>query len=108
ATTGPAGTATSHVALSIVVQRPRARSKAARRPTLVFRLPRRGRVVLELLGPVPSCGVAAKARVRARAGVNRISLDRRLHPRRLQPGVYRLTVRIAAGRIQADQRLAVR
>jgi hypothetical protein len=75
---------------------------------LVFRLPHRGRVVLELLGPVPSCGVVAKAHVRARAGVNRINLDRRLHPGRLEPGVYRLAIRIAAGRVQGEQRLALR
>jgi hypothetical protein len=99
----------SHVALRIVVNRPQRGRKGPRpRSTLVFRLPRRGGVLLELLGPLPSCGVAAKTRVNARAGLNRIRLDRRLHPRRLRPGVYRLTIRIAAGRVHAAQRLALR
>jgi hypothetical protein len=100
----------SHVAVHIVVNRPHRRGKKIVRPrsTLVFRLPRRGGVLLELLGPLPSCGVAAKARVHGRAGLNRIHLDRRLRAGRLRPGVYRLTVRIAAGRVHAAQRLALR
>lgn len=59
---------------------------------LTFRLPSASRVFLLLRGPAPSCRVAGYVPVRGRKGANRIFFTGRVHGRRLEPGVYEVSL----------------
>jgi hypothetical protein len=68
-----------------------------RTTTLVFRLPRPGRVRVTVVQVAPECRSLGTFTVRGRAGVNRVVFGGRLHGRPLPVGTYRLSAR-ARGR----------
>jgi hypothetical protein len=50
------------------------------------------KVVLTVLGPSPSCGVAGKKTVHGRRGLNRVRLNGRFGNHTLAPGTYQIVV----------------
>ena len=59
---------------------------------LAFRLPNAGRRFLIVRGPAPSCRIAGYIPVRGRKGVNTIYFAGRVNGRRLEPGVYLISL----------------
>ena len=59
---------------------------------LAFLLPKAGRRFLIVRGPAPSCRVAGYIPVRGREGVNTVYFAGRVHGRRLEPGVYLISL----------------
>ena len=59
---------------------------------LAFRLAKAGRTFLIVRGPAPSCRVAGYIPVRGRKGANTIYFAGRVHGRRLEPGVYLISL----------------
>ena len=59
---------------------------------LTFALPAAGRVFLVVRGPAPSCRVAGYIPVRGRRGANVVAFSGRVHGRRLEPGVYLISI----------------
>ena len=59
---------------------------------LAFVLPKADRIFLIVRGPAPSCKVAGYIPVRGRKGVNRVYFAGRVHGRRLDPGVYLISL----------------
>jgi len=59
---------------------------------LAFLLPKAERKFLIVQGPAPSCRVAGYIPVRGRKGVNTVYFAGRVHGRRLEPGVYLISV----------------
>lgn len=57
-----------------------------------FVLPGSSRIFLVVRGPVPSCSVAGVIPVRGRKGVNDVAFTGRVHGRRLEPGVYLISL----------------
>ncbi len=55
---------------------------------LAFLLPKADRLFLIVRGPAPSCRIAGFIPVRGRKGVNTVFFSGRVHGRRLEPGVY--------------------
>jgi hypothetical protein len=59
---------------------------------LRFALPAAARLFLIVRGPAPSCRVAGVIPLRGRRGANTVYFAGRVHGRRLEPGVYRLSL----------------
>ena len=59
---------------------------------LAFVLPKADRIFLIVRGPAPSCEIAGYIPVRGRKGVNRVYFAGRVHGRRLDPGVYLISL----------------
>jgi len=59
---------------------------------LAFVLPKRARIFLVVRGPAPSCRVAGVIPVRGRKGENTVFFAGRVHGRRLEPGVYLISL----------------
>ncbi len=59
---------------------------------LNFRLAKADRVFLIVRGPYPSCQIAGYIPVRGRKGVNKVAFAGRVHGRRLDPGVYLISL----------------
>lgn len=59
---------------------------------LRFALPAAGRLFLVVRGPAPSCRVAGVVPVRGRKGTNTVFFSGRVQGRRLEPGVYQLSL----------------
>ena len=59
---------------------------------LAFVLPKADRIFLIVRGPAPSCRIAGYIPVRGRKGVNRVYFAGRVHGRRLDPGVYLISL----------------
>lgn len=59
---------------------------------LAFTLPRADRVFLIVRGPAPSCRIAGYIPVRGRKGANQVAFAGRVHGRRLEPGVYLISL----------------
>jgi hypothetical protein len=59
---------------------------------LRFSLPAAGRLFLIVRGPAPSCRVAGVVPLRGRRGANTVYFAGRVHGRRLEPGLYRLSL----------------
>ena len=59
---------------------------------LTFALPAAGRVFLVVRGPAPSCRIAGYIPVRGRKGANVVAFSGRVHGRRLEPGVYLISI----------------
>jgi hypothetical protein len=59
---------------------------------LAFTLPRADRVFLIVRGPAPSCRIAGYIPVRGRKGANQVAFAGRVHGRRLEPGIYLISL----------------
>ena len=59
---------------------------------LAFVLPRAERLFLIVRGPAPSCRIAGYIPVRGRKGPNTVLFAGRVHGRRLEPGIYLLSL----------------
>jgi hypothetical protein len=59
---------------------------------LRFALPAAGKLFLVVRGPAPSCRVAGVVPVRGRKGTNRLFFSGRVQGRRLEPGLYQLSL----------------
>ena len=68
---------------------------------LAFTLPKAGRILLVVRGPAPSCRVAGVIPVRGRRGPNTVYFAGRVHGRRLDPGLYLLSLS-PTRRVDAD------
>ena len=96
AESGSAGAATGEAARPTV--RSRAfEARAHRTPRrvsvrLAFVLPKADRIFLIVRGPAPSCEIAGYIPVRGRKGTNRVYFAGRVHGRRLDPGVYLISL----------------
>jgi hypothetical protein len=71
--------------------------KSHRRTTLVFRLPRAGRVVFTVLQVSPRCVVVGSFAVKGHAGTNRTTFAGRVHGHQLLPGTYQIEARAPGG-----------
>ena len=68
---------------------------------LAFTLPRAGRIFLVVRGPAPSCRLAGVIPVRGRRGANTVYFAGRVHGRRLEPGLYLISLS-PTRRVDAD------
>jgi hypothetical protein len=59
---------------------------------LDFTLPQADRLFLIVRGPAPSCRIAGYIPVRGRKGANRVAFSGRVHGRRLEPGIYLISL----------------
>ena len=59
---------------------------------LAFLLPKADRLFVIVRGPAPSCGIAGYIPVRGHKGANTVFFAGRVHGRRLEPGVYLLSL----------------
>ena len=59
---------------------------------LAFTLPKADRVFLIVRGPAPSCRIAGYIPVRGRKGANQVAFAGRVHGRRLEPGIYLISL----------------
>ena len=59
---------------------------------LAFVLPKADRLFVVVRGPVPSCRIAGYIPVRGHKGANTVFFSGRVHGRRLEPGVYLLSL----------------
>jgi hypothetical protein len=59
---------------------------------LAFLLPKADRLFVIVRGPAPSCRIAGYIPVRGRKGANTVFFAGRVHGRRLEPGVYLLSL----------------
>ena len=59
---------------------------------LAFLLPKADRLFVIVRGPAPSCRIAGYIPVRGRKGANTVFFSGRVHGRRLEPGVYLLSL----------------
>lgn len=75
-------------ALAARVQRSRNRVSVR----LAFVLPKADRLFVIVRGPAPSCRIAGYIPVRGRRGANTVFFAGRVHGRRLEPGVYLLSL----------------
>ena len=75
-------------ALAARVQRSRNRVSVR----LAFVLPKADRLFVIVRGPAPSCRIAGYIPVRGRKGANTVFFAGRVHGRRLEPGVYLLSL----------------
>ena len=84
----PSATARPQRALQARVQRSRNRVSVR----LAFLLPKADRLFVIVRGPAPSCGIAGYIPVRGHKGANTVFFAGRVHGRRLEPGVYLLSL----------------
>ena len=84
----PSATARPRRALQARVQRSRNRVSVR----LAFLLPKADRLFVIVRGPAPSCRIAGYIPVRGRKGANTVFFAGRVHGRRLEPGVYLLSL----------------
>jgi hypothetical protein len=83
---------------SVRVSRHRFTTRGKHRGTTVtFRLNAPAKVVLTVLGPSPSCGVAGTKAVHGRRGLNRVRLNGRFGDHTLAPGTYQIVVAAKRG-----------
>jgi hypothetical protein len=68
---------------------------------LAFTLRQAGRIFLVVRGPAPSCRVAGVIPVRGRRGANTVYFAGRVHGRRLEPGLYLISLS-PTRRVDAD------
>ena len=59
---------------------------------LDFTLPQADRLFLIVRGPAPSCRIAGYIPVRGRKGANTVAFSGRVHGRRLEPGIYLISL----------------
>ena len=104
---GPAaagrGTTTSSTVRSQHLRTSVRRTKGRVSVRLAFTLPQAARVFLVVRGPAPSCRVAGVIPVRGRRGANTVYFAGRVHGRRLEPGLYLISLS-PTRRVDADAR----
>ncbi|HWL32163.1 MAG TPA: hypothetical protein VNP89_01050 [Gaiellaceae bacterium] len=79
-----------NAARQIEARRQTARGRVSVR--LAFTLPKADRVFLIVRGPAPSCRIAGYIPVRGRKGANQVAFAGRVHGRRLEPGIYLISL----------------
>ena len=90
ATSAPAGRKATTGPRQLEARRLKTRGRVSVR--LAFTLPKAERIFVIVRGPAPSCEIAGYIPVRGRKGSNKVAFAGRVHGRRLDPGVYLLSL----------------